>query len=116
MGRIDEASAVAGEALPLMQRARGHFVGGWAHPVLAPGPGTMRPRGLLGAWDARWAQTGAAAQPNEQRLVAEVRTALLSQLDSDAFANGLATGAALDDTEISALIAESLAQTRGSHC
>jgi hypothetical protein len=107
MGRTDEASAVAGEALPLMQRARGRYVGGWAHLFWRRDQINASLQ-LLGAWEARCARAGAAPQPNEQRLIAEVRTALLSQRDSGAFASSLAAGAALDDTEIGALIAECL--------
>lgn len=114
MGRTDEALGVACEVLPLMQRARGHRVEGWAHLFWRRGRIDASAR-LLGALDARCVRAGVPLQPNEQRLIAEVRAALQSQLDPDAFTNALAAGAALDEGEISALIGESLAQSRGSH-
>ena len=114
MGCIDEASAVACEALPLMRRAQRYYVEGWAHLFWRRCQIDAATR-LLGASDARCARLGTALQPNERRLIAEVRTALQSQLQPDAFASGLAAGSALDESEMLGLISGDLIQPLGNY-
>jgi len=111
MGRIDEASAVACEALPLMQGARWYYLECWAYLFWRRGQIDTATQ-LLGATDARCARSGATLQPNEQRLIAEVRAALQSQLHPDVFASGLAAGAALSEGEWPVLISAALARSR----
>jgi hypothetical protein len=114
MGRIEEASAAACEALPLMHRARSHDAEVWAYLFWRRGQldtSTL----LLGASDARCDRSGATRLPNDQRLIAEVRSALAAQLPPNTFESGLAAGAGLGEGEMLALISEALAQPRGAH-
>jgi len=106
MGRIDEASAVARDALPLMRRDRNYRIEEWAYLFWRRGQidtATM----LLGASDAQRFRAGVALQENELRLMAELRAALQAQLQPEAFARGLAAGAALGEAQLLALIADS---------
>jgi predicted ATPase/DNA-binding winged helix-turn-helix (wHTH) protein len=106
MGRIDEASAVARDALPLMRRDRNYRIEEWAYLFWRRGQidtATM----LLGASDAQRVRAGVALQENELRLMAELRAALQAQLQPEAFARGLAAGAALGEAQLLALIADS---------
>jgi hypothetical protein len=70
---------------------------------------------LLGASDSERVRADVPLQHNEQRLIAEARTALEAQLHPDAFASSLAAGAALGGGELLALISEALAQPLGNH-
>jgi hypothetical protein len=113
MGRIDEASTMAGEALPLMRRAKTYYVEEWAYLFLR-----RRQREtatlLLGASDAERVRLGVPLQQNEQRLIVEVRAALEAQMQPDEFASGLAAGATLGDTELLKLLSDALAQPPAS--
>jgi predicted ATPase/DNA-binding winged helix-turn-helix (wHTH) protein len=114
MGRIDEASALAREALPLMRHARETFVEEWVYLFWRRGQLDFATR-LLGASDAERARVGTPLQANERRLIAEARPALEARLPPDAFARGLAAGAVLDTAGLFALIAEALAQRDENH-
>jgi predicted ATPase/DNA-binding winged helix-turn-helix (wHTH) protein len=107
LGRIDEASAVALEALPVMRRAQWYYLEGWTYLYWRRGQIDVAAR-LLGACDARRARLGVPLQPNEKRLIAELRSSLQSKLDSHALASFLAAGAVLDERELLALICEEL--------
>jgi predicted ATPase/DNA-binding winged helix-turn-helix (wHTH) protein len=107
MGRIDEASAVAVEALPVMRRAQWYYLEGWAYLFWRRSQidaATL----LLGASDARYARRGVQPQPNEKRFIAELRSSLQSQLNPQALESGLTAGAALDDRELLDLICDAL--------
>ncbi len=113
MGRIDEASTAAAEALPLMRRARRYYVEEWAYLFWRRGQidtATL----LIGASDAEQIRDEAPLQECERRLIAEARAAL-AQLQPGALARGLAAGAALGERELLALISEALAQPLGNH-
>ena len=113
-GRIDEASAVACEALPIMRRAHAYYVEEWAYLFwrrLQFDTATL----LLGASEAEQIRAAVPLQVNEQRLIAEARTALEGKLQPDAFASKLAAGAALGEGELFALISEALAHPSGKH-
>ena len=114
MGRIDEASAMAREALPIMRRARAYYVEEWVYLFWRRrqfDTATL----LLGASDAEQIRAAVPLQVNEHRLIAEARAALEAQLHPDAFANKLATGAALEQVALFALISEALAQPLANH-
>ena len=111
---IDEASTAACEALPVMRRAQTYYVEEWAYLFWRRGQidtATL----LLGASDSERVRADVPLQHNEQRLIAEARTALEAQLHPDAFASSLAAGAALGGGELLALISEALAQPLGNH-
>jgi hypothetical protein len=114
MGRIDDASAAAREAIPVMRRARYTYIEEWVYLFWRRGQidtATL----LLGASDAERVRFGTPHQENERRLIAEARAALEARQHPDAFASGLAAGAALDEGEWLALISEALAQPFGNH-
>jgi tetratricopeptide (TPR) repeat protein len=110
-GRIAEASAVAREALSLMRRTQDYYVEAWVHLFWRRSQIGTAAR-LLGASDAICVRTGSPLQPNEARLIADVRASLAAQLSEEALADHLAAGAALSLGEIAALISETLAQHR----
>jgi hypothetical protein len=94
LGCVEEASAVAVEALPMMRRSRRHFVEEWAYLFWRRGQ-LETAAILVGATDAEESRSGALSQPNEARLIAEARAALAAQLESETLARCLAAGAAL---------------------
>jgi hypothetical protein len=108
-GRVDEASAVAHELLPIMRRAGRHPLVVWTHLFWRRGQARTAAL-LLGAFDAKVSRRRLSRWPNGQRLIAETRAGLEKQWPPDAFASALAAGAALGETEIVALISESLAE------
>ena len=113
MGRIDEASAMAREALPL-RRARDDFVEVWAYLFCRRGQIDMAAL-LLGKSDMERARADEALQDNERRLIAEVRAAVETKLHPHALARSLAAGAALGEGELLALVSEALAQPLANH-
>jgi predicted ATPase len=106
-GRIDEASAVAGEALSHMRRAGSFFLEEWTYLFWRRGQVETAVE-LLGAVDAERVRSGLPMQKNEQRLIAAARPALEAQLPPDAFARHFAAGAALSKAEVVALIARAI--------
>jgi predicted ATPase/DNA-binding winged helix-turn-helix (wHTH) protein len=114
LGRIDEASNVAREALPLMRRAREYFIEAWAYLFWRRGQIHVATL-LLGASDARRAREGVPLQENEQRMMAELRAALQTQLQTEVLASDLAAGAALGEAERLALIDGALTPALGNH-
>jgi predicted ATPase len=113
MGRIDEASAAASDALPIMRRAQEYYVEEWAYLFWRRGQidtATI----LLGASEAQGVRADVPLQHNEKRLIAEVRAALEAQPHPHALAPDLATGAALGEGELLALISEALAKSRAN--
>jgi predicted ATPase/DNA-binding winged helix-turn-helix (wHTH) protein len=109
MGRLDDALAVAREALPVMRRGRYSYVEEWLYLFWRRGQFEAAAV-LLGASDAERLRYGTPHQENERRLVAAARAGLESRGDADAFASRLARGAALREGELLPLIAEALAQ------
>jgi hypothetical protein len=114
MGRLDEASALACEALPLMRHAREPFVEKWVYLFWRRGQFCAATR-LLGAVDADRGRFATPLQENERRLLAEARPALEALLPPEAFASALAAGAILDIAGVFALIADALAQRDEDH-
>jgi predicted ATPase/DNA-binding winged helix-turn-helix (wHTH) protein len=109
MGRVDEASAVAREAFPLMRRTRSYFVEEWVY--LFWRRGQIDAAALLLGWsDAQCAKDDAPRQPNEERLIAQARADLEATMGAEAFAGSRAAGARLGEAELVALISEALAQ------
>jgi predicted ATPase/DNA-binding winged helix-turn-helix (wHTH) protein len=109
MGRVAEAVNVAREAWPLMCRTQRYCIEEWAHLFWRMGQVETAAR-LLGASDARVARADSPLQPNERRLIAEVRAALVAALPAEAFTRLVAGGAALSDGGIVALISAALGQ------
>ena len=112
MGHVDEASAVAREALPLMRRSGSYFVEAWAYLFWRRGQREAAAR-LIGASDAQCAKDDAPRQPNEERLIAQARADLEAKMGAEAFAGSHAAGARLGEAELVALISEALAQAPG---
>jgi predicted ATPase/DNA-binding winged helix-turn-helix (wHTH) protein len=94
MGRIDDAAAVAREALEHMRRAGEYFVEEWAYFFWRRGRLEDAAQ-LAGASDAVQARTGVPPQPNELRLMLQVRASLEAQLAADVLAHHFAAGAVL---------------------
>ena len=109
MGRIDEASATAGEALPIARRSREWFVEQWLYLFWRRGQVDIAAR-LLGMLDVQCARNSVVLQPNEERLIGQARAALERQLGPQAFALSLGIGAALGEPEMARLISVALAQ------
>ena len=109
MGRIDEASATAGEALPIARRSREWFVEQWLYLFWRRGQVDIAAR-LLGMLDVQCARNSVVLQPNEERLIGQARAALERQLGPQAFALSLGIGAAMGEPEMARLISVALAQ------
>jgi tetratricopeptide (TPR) repeat protein len=109
MGLIDEASAVAGEALPIARRSRDWYVEEWAYLFWRRGQIDIAAR-LLGMSDAQCTCDSVTRQPNEERLITQARAALGRQLGPQAFALSLGIGAAMGEPEMARLISAALAQ------
>ncbi len=112
-GEIEEATAAAREALPIMRRSRNYFVDEWVYLFWRRGQHDVATL-LLGASDAEVVRYGMSRQQNEERLVAQARAALAAAVPADAFVRSLAAGAALRDVDIAALIAEALGPAPGT--
>jgi predicted ATPase/DNA-binding winged helix-turn-helix (wHTH) protein len=112
MGRIDEATAAAHEALPIMRRARERWLEEWVYLFWCRDQFDVAAV-LLGATDAQRTEE-LPFQTNEDRLLEKARTGLAERLgpNTDTFASRLVEGAALGDGEIDALIAEALGSDR----
>ena len=109
MGHIEEASAAARGALPMMRRTRDYFLEMWVHLFWRRGQFEVAAT-LLGASDSIQAREGVPLFPNEQRLVAQARTALAEKLHPDVFSKGHAVGAALDERDLLARASTALEQ------
>ncbi len=107
-GRADDAWPIAIECLPVIRRTRNIYHESWMHLFWRRGALGAATR-MLGAADAVAARTGQPPQPNERRLIAEVRPALAATLAPDVLASHHAAGAALDESGLLALIEETLA-------
>jgi predicted ATPase/DNA-binding winged helix-turn-helix (wHTH) protein len=107
LGRIDEASAAARDALPLIRRAGEYYVEEWAYLFWRRGQIEAATR-LLGASDAQRVRAEVPLQENERRLTAELRAAQKAQRPPEALARDLAAGGALGEAQLLALIAEAL--------
>jgi len=113
MGRIDEASAAARAALPILRRARYSYIEEWLYLFWRRGQFDTAAV-LLGACDAERARYGTPHQENERRIIAEARSDLQVRLASGVLANHMATGAALQEGEWLPLVTEALAPTGGN--
>ena len=109
LSRIDQASAAARDALPIMRRTRTYYVETWVYFFWRRGHVDTAAL-LLGASDAEEARRGAPLQPNERRLIAAARAGLEAALSPSKFASTLAAAAALGAGALPLLIAEALAQ------
>jgi tetratricopeptide (TPR) repeat protein len=109
MGRIEEASAVAREALPLMQRDKTYHLEAWAYLFWRRrqfDTATM----LVGASEVERRRDFVPLQENELRLMTEARAALEARIHPDELTRGLVAGASLRERALLELISESLAQ------
>jgi tetratricopeptide (TPR) repeat protein len=113
MGRIDEASTAAREAIPIMRRARYSYIEEWLYLFWRRGQ-LDTAAVLLGASDAERLRYGTPHQENERRLIAQARAALEARMDSDALASLLTKGAALQEGEWLPLVSHALAQPNGN--
>lgn len=113
MRRIDEASAAAREALPMMRHTGDTFLEEWIYLFWLRGQADVAVL-LLGAFEAKLVRTEQPVQPNEQRLIAAARAGLADQMRPDAFAHGLKAGAALTQVELFASISDALARAAAS--
>jgi len=107
MGRIDDASRLALDALLPMRRCGEYILEVWTHLFWRRGQLDIAAR-LLGAYDAKRLQSY-PSQLNEQRLVERARAGLERDISGDAFAGHFAAGAALGKAELLALIEDGLA-------
>ena len=114
MGRIDEASALARDAIPIMLHARDPCVEEWVYLFWRRGQFDTATR-LLGASDAERVRFGTPLAENERRLLAEARPALEALLLPEVFASRLAAGAVLDQAGLFALVVEALAKRDDDH-
>ena len=94
MDRIDEASAAAREAIPIMRRARYTYIEEWVYLFWCRGQLDTAAL-LLGGCDAERRHFGTPHQENERRLIAKARAGLEAALSPDALASSLAAGAGL---------------------
>jgi tetratricopeptide (TPR) repeat protein len=106
-GRIDDAAAIAPEALSLMQRAGEYYLEEWLYFFWRRGQMETAAR-LLGAVEAHRARLGEAFQPNEQRLVDHARAGLAAALPPEVLAECRAAGGVIATSDLRALIAEGL--------
>jgi predicted ATPase/DNA-binding winged helix-turn-helix (wHTH) protein len=113
MGAIDDASAAARDAIPVLRRARYTYVEEWVYLFWRRGQVDTATL-LLGASDAERARFGTPHMVNERRLIAEARTGLEAAQDPGAFASGLAAGAEFPEGELLGIIAKVLAQQSGN--
>lgn len=109
MGRVAEASDAAREALSVMQRSRNYYLEEWAYMFWRRGQYDTAAL-LLGAVEAEAKQPGSPVQPNEQRLITEMRAALERSMPADEMATQVAAGSALREDQLPGLLAEALAQ------
>jgi predicted ATPase/DNA-binding winged helix-turn-helix (wHTH) protein len=114
MDRIDEASAAAREAIPIMRRARCTYIEEWVYLFWCRGQLDTAAL-LLGGCDAERRHFGTPHQENERRLIAKARAGLEAALSPDALTSGLAAGAGLDEGQWLTVISEALAQPGESH-
>jgi tetratricopeptide (TPR) repeat protein len=98
MGRIDEATAAAREAIPVMRRSRYTYLEEWVYLFWRRGQLDTAAL-LLGACDEERRRFGTPHQENERRLVAAVRAGLETQLRPAVLASAMAAGAALDERD-----------------
>jgi predicted ATPase/DNA-binding winged helix-turn-helix (wHTH) protein len=110
--RIDEASRVALETLPLLRRAKNCDFEVWIRfSHLLSRRGQVEAAALLlSAAEAMRSRAGVPLAANEQRLVADIDAALAATLSADARAAHRGAGAALGDDQVMALLAEALKQ------
>ena len=107
LGRIDDASAIALDALHPMRRSSEYYLEEWAYLFWRRGQFDIAAR-LIGAYDAKRLQS-TPSQVNEQRLIDRARLEVERALTRDVMAGLLAAGATLGKTEMHALISEGLA-------
>jgi predicted ATPase/DNA-binding winged helix-turn-helix (wHTH) protein len=108
MGRVDEASRLAREGLPIMRRSRNYFIEEWVYLFWRRGQHAVAAR-LVGAANATRARTELPVQENERRLMNAARAGLAAALPAAELANHIAAGALLDEPGMAQLIAEALA-------
>jgi predicted ATPase/DNA-binding winged helix-turn-helix (wHTH) protein len=108
-GRIDEATAAAHEAIPILRRARYTYTEEWLYLFWRRGQFDTAAV-LLGASDAERLRYGTPHQANERRIIAQARADLEARMDAGVHATCLARGAALQEAQWLPLIAEALVQ------
>ena len=110
MGCIDQATAAARDAIPIMSRARYSYIEEWLY--LFWRRGQLRTAAvLLGASDAERLRYGTPHRANERRLIAQARAALKAQIDSHELVSLLAKGEALIEGDWLPLVSHALKQS-----
>jgi predicted ATPase/DNA-binding winged helix-turn-helix (wHTH) protein len=107
IGRLDEAVAIAPEALATMRLTCEYYLEEWVYLFWRRGQIELATR-LLGASDALHARNGEPTQPNEARLMRNAREGLVGAQTDEAFLRLAAAGAAFGTAEIRSAIAEGL--------
>jgi hypothetical protein len=107
MGCIDQATAAAREAIPLMSRARYSYIEEWLYLFWRRGQLNIAAV-LLGASDAERLRYGTPHRANERRLIAQARAALEAQIDSHELVSLLAKGDALKEGDWLPLVSHAL--------
>ena len=110
-GRMDEALAAALEALPYMGRNRMYSLSGSVHLLWRLGQLRVAAQ-LLGALEDRDRRKLELHLVNEDRLLAEARTALAEQLSAEDIALEKQAGARLGTAQVHALVASTLTAMR----
>ncbi len=113
MGRVEEATAAAHEALPILRRARYSYIEEWLYLFWRRGQ-VETAAVLLGASDAERARYGTPHQENERRIVGEARADLEARLTPGALASWMSAGAALEEGEWLPLVTKALANSGGT--
>ncbi len=109
MGRVDDASRAARDALPFMRRSHNYFLEEWIYLFWRRGQLEVAAL-LLGTLDAAAARIGMPLQSNERRLIATARKGIEGAMAPETLAQYRATGASIDADRLSGLLSEALAE------
>ncbi len=109
MGRVDDASRAARDALPFMRRSHNYYLEEWIYLFWRRGQLELAAL-LLGALDAKAARTGMPPQSNERRLIATARKGIEDAMEPETLTQYRSTGASIDADRLSGVLAEALAQ------
>jgi hypothetical protein len=110
MGRADDASRAARDALPFMRRSHNYYLEEWIYLFWRRGQLEVAAL-LLGALDARAARTGMPPQSNERRLIVAARKGIEDAVEPETLAQYRSAGASIDADRLSGVLAEALAQS-----
>ena len=109
MGRIEEASRAARDALPFMRRSHDYFLEEWIYLFWRRSQLEVAAL-LLGALDAAAARTGLPSGSNERRLIATARKGIENAMAPEMLTQYRTTGASIDADRLSGVLSEALAE------